>query len=92
MKRLLWIGVCWLLSGCAGVTVSSVSPNAYLAERRGDVLTTGALSPSAQEVLRVIGSDAEVCQSQDTNCRRLLADATGLTEEQRLSALAEVWL
>jgi pimeloyl-ACP methyl ester carboxylesterase len=92
LRPYLFICAALLLSGCAGVTVSSVSPAAYLAERRGDVLTTGALSPSAQEVLRVIGSNADECQSQNTQCRRLLTESTGLTDEQRLSALAEVWL
>ena len=81
-----------LLTGCAGVTVGSISPAEYLAQRRGDVLTTGKLSTSAQEVLRVIGSDADLCASNDQACRRALADSPGLTDEQRLSALSEVWL
>ena len=33
------------LTGCAGVTVTSISPAKYLAERRGDVLTTGSIGP-----------------------------------------------
>lgn len=81
-----------LLAGCAGVTVGSISPAEYLAQRRGDVLTTGKLSTSAQEVLRVIGSDADLCAGNDQACRRALADSPGLTDEQRLSALSEVWL
>jgi triacylglycerol esterase/lipase EstA (alpha/beta hydrolase family) len=81
-----------LLTGCAGVTVGSISPAEYLAQRRGDVLTTGKLSTSAQEVLRVIGSDADLCRKNGQACRQSLADSSGITDEQRLSALSEVWL
>lgn len=81
-----------LLTGCAGVTVGSISPSEYLAQRRGDVLITGKLSTSAEEVLRVIGSDADQCTTNGQDCRQALADSTGLSDEQRLSALSEVWL
>lgn len=81
-----------LLAGCAGVKVGSISPAEYLAQRRGDVLTTGRLSTSAEEVLRVIGSDAELCGKDGPACRSALADSPGLSDEQRLSALSEVWL
>lgn len=81
-----------LLAGCAGVKVGSISPADYLAQRRGDVLTTGKLSTSAQEVLRVIGSDADLCGKSGPACRAALADSPGLSDEQRLSALSEAWL
>ena len=81
-----------LAAGCAGVKVGSISPAEYLAQRRGDILTTGKLSTSAQEVLRVIGSDADLCRRDGQACRQALADSAGITDEQRLSALSEVWL
>ena len=81
-----------LLAGCAGVKVGSISPADYLAQRRGDVLTTGTLSTSAQEVLRVIGTDADLCRKDGPACRNALAGSPGLSDEQRLSALSEVWL
>ncbi|MGJ7552377.1 esterase/lipase family protein [Variovorax sp. RB3P1] len=81
-----------LLAGCAGVKVGSISPAEYLAQRRGDVLTTGTLSTSAQEVLRVIGTDADLCRKDGPACRNALAGSPGLSDEQRLSALSEVWL
>ncbi|QNK66987.1 esterase/lipase family protein [Variovorax sp. PAMC26660] len=81
-----------LMAGCAGVQVGSISPAEYLAQRRGDVLTTGRLSTSAQEVLRVIGSDADLCSKDGQACRQALADSPGITDEQRMSALSEVWL
>jgi triacylglycerol esterase/lipase EstA (alpha/beta hydrolase family) len=79
-----------LLTGCAGVSVTSVSPSKYLAERRGDVLTTGRLSESAQDVLRVVG--IVDCRERPLPCRDALGVAQGLSEEQRLSALSELWL
>ncbi|MFT4268167.1 MAG: alpha/beta fold hydrolase [Xenophilus sp.] len=79
-----------LMSGCAAVSVSTITPSEYLAERRGDVLTTGRLSVAAQEVLRVVGIDD--CREQPLACRQVLGPATGITDEQRLSALSELWL
>ncbi|WCM94968.1 alpha/beta fold hydrolase [Acidovorax sp. NCPPB 2350] len=81
-----------LLGGCAGVTVSSVSPRDYLVQRRGDALTTGRLSPASEEVLRVIGSDANDCERDAAACRAALAASTGIDDEQRLSTLSELWL
>jgi triacylglycerol esterase/lipase EstA (alpha/beta hydrolase family) len=92
LPALLCAALLLTLTGCAGVTVGSISPAEYLAQRRGDVLTTGKLSTSTQEVLRVIGSDADLCRDGGQACRRALATSAGLTDEQRLSALSEVWL
>ena len=56
MRRWLgWLVLCigaLLLGGCAGVTVSSISPSSYLAERRGDVLTTGPVHGLLKTVRR----------------------------------------
>lgn len=86
----LLLAVAWLLSGCAAVSVSTISPGDYLAERRGDVLTTGRLSERAREVLRVIG--IQDCQEQPEACRQTLKNAQGITDEQKLSTLSELWL
>ena len=88
--RLACLLVALLLCGCAGVTVSSISPAQYLAERRGDVLTTGRLSETAQEVLRVAG--IADCRERPLPCRDAVVASEGLSEEQRLSALSELWL
>ena len=93
MKRWSWAGLgllLLLLTGCAGVTVSSISPSDYLAERRGDILTTGRLSSTAREVLRVVGITD--CRDQPLACRGALERSGGLSEEQRLSTLSELWL
>lgn len=80
------------LAGCAGVKVSAVSNDDYLALRRGDVLTTGNLSTSAGTALQVVGSDEKRCRADLPACRQVLEGNIGLGDEQRLSALAELWL
>lgn len=80
-----------LLTGCAGVKVSSIQPSDYLAERRADVLTSGHLSPATRESLRVMGSEAKPCLADAAACRTALRSSAGLSDEQRLSALAELW-
>ena len=81
-----------MLAGCAGVKVTAVSNNDYLAQRRGDVLTTGNLSASAVAALQVVGSDEKRCLADLPACREALDSTTGLRDEQRLSTLAELWL
>jgi pimeloyl-ACP methyl ester carboxylesterase len=80
-----------LLTGCAGVKVSSIEPSEYLAQRRADVLTSGTLSAATRESLRVIGSESKPCLAQADLCRQQIRQAIGLSDEQRLSALAELW-
>ena len=81
-----------LLSGCAAVTVSAISPADYLQQRRGDILTTGKLSAAASEVLRIIGSDIAACETNTGSCRADLARSELLSDEQRLATLSELWL
>ena len=54
----LVLALATLLTGCAGVTVRTTDPATYLAERRSDVLTSGELSPAAQEAMRVLDLDS----------------------------------
>lgn len=81
-----------LASGCAMVSVGSVSSEDYLSARRGDVLTTGNLSASARTALQVVGTDEARCNTGIAACRDLLIASIGLSDEQRLSTLAELWL
>lgn len=80
------------LSSCAIVSVGSVSSEDYLSARRGDVLTTGKLSASARTALQVVGIDEARCNSNILACRKALIASAGLGDEQRLSALSELWL
>ncbi len=80
------------LSGCAMVTVKSVSAGEYIAMKRGDILTNGTLSVATLETLRVLGLEEGPCRKQITHCIETLQQADGLTDERRLATLAEVWL
>jgi len=79
-------------AGCAGVKVASVSSSDYMALRRGDVLTTGELSVYAGTALQVVGIDKKKCDNEGAACRKALIETIGLHREDRLSALAELWL
>jgi pimeloyl-ACP methyl ester carboxylesterase len=81
-----------LLAGCAGVKVSSTPTRDYMAQRRGDILTTGQLSAAATTTLQVVGSDRAACVATPPKCRDLIGATSGLSDEQRQSALAELWL
>src|SRR5699024_8533524 len=81
-----------MLSGCAGVTTVSVSTNDYMTQRRGDILTTGQLSSAASVALQVAGISEKQCRTALQQCRVTLANNIGLDNEQRVSALAELWL
>jgi pimeloyl-ACP methyl ester carboxylesterase len=84
--------ITFALSGCAMVSVGSVSSEEYLSARRGDVLTTGQLSASARTALQVVGTDQERCKTNIAACRQSLIASIGLSDEQRLSTLSELWL
>lgn len=95
MKRmiplfLLW--VCIALAGCAGVKVSFVSSSDYMSLRRGDILTTGELSAYTGAALQVVGIEKKQCDKQSAFCRQALMETIGLHSENRMSALAELWL
>jgi len=95
MKRitflfLLWI--CMIPAGCAGVKVSFVSSSDYMSLRRGDILTTGDLSAYTGAALQVVGIEKKQCDKQGAFCRQALMETIGLHGENRMSALAELWL
>lgn len=81
-----------LLSGCAGVKSVSVSTNDYMSQRRGDILTTGEMSSAVGVALQVAGINEKQCRTTPEQCRSQLAENIGLDDEQRMSALAELWL
>lgn len=81
-----------LLTGCAGVKTVSVSTNDYISQRRGDILTTGEMSSAVGVALQVAGINEKQCRNLPQQCRSDLAENIGLGDEQRISALAELWL
>ncbi|MFA5322455.1 MAG: hypothetical protein WC373_07240, partial [Smithella sp.] len=80
------------LTGCASVKVSSVTSSDYMSLRRGDMLTTGELSVYTGAALQVVGVDKKKCDKKGVLCRKALMETIGLPSENRLSALAELWL
>ncbi|QLF94972.1 alpha/beta fold hydrolase [Pseudomonas sp. ABC1] len=65
-----------------------------MAQRRGDVLTTGELSSATVSALQVVGIADFRCRASEgePSCLERLADTDGLRAERRLSALSELWL
>jgi len=92
--RTTWLALLSLivLSGCAGVKTVSVSTTDYMSQRRGDILTTGEMSSAVGVALQVAGIDEKQCRNAAAQCRLNLAENIGLDDEQRVSALAELWL
>lgn len=70
----------------------SVSTNDYMSQRRGDILTTGEMSSAVGVALQVAGINEKQCRTTPEQCRSQLAENIGLDDEQRMSALAELWL
>ncbi len=91
-----------LLSGCAilrelgpAVEIEPMTPGEYIALKRGDILTSGKFSAATLETIRVAGldGDGEACtRPEAVACIQTLADAAGLSDERRHSALSELWL
>ena len=88
------------LGGCAilrdfqpSVAIQPTTPEEYIALQRGDILTTGSLSGRTMQTIRVTGLDMEACVlPASAQCIEALASAPGISDERRLSVLAELWL
>ena len=80
------------LAGCAAVNVAKVDTRAYVIEQRGDVLSTGVLSRATTETLRALGVGASACELAPRSCAEAVSASELVGDEQRLSALAELWL
>ncbi|WDS35821.1 alpha/beta fold hydrolase [Pseudoxanthomonas sp.] len=89
--RVLALAVLLLLTSCAMVTVETRKQHDYIAQVRGDVLTTGKLSTAAGEVLQVAGLDAKTCQRALPECTQQFQDMPGISAERRMATLAELW-
>lgn len=82
----------WLtgISGCAMVEVRSLGPEQYIAMKRGDILSTGKLSTSTDETIRVAGLDDTVCARSSLDCIDALGRAKEIDIDRRLAAMAEM--
>ncbi|MBB3229107.1 triacylglycerol esterase/lipase EstA (alpha/beta hydrolase family) [Luteibacter sp. Sphag1AF] len=79
-------------SACNMVGIRQVAPRDYVNERRSDVLSTRRLSDSTIQTLNVVAVPPDDCVANLTPCENTLAHSLGLNDEQRYSALAELWL
>jgi pimeloyl-ACP methyl ester carboxylesterase len=80
------------LGACAMVGVSQVKPHDNVAERRADMLGSGRLSDGTVQALNVVAQTADVCTHEFAGCTDTVIHSSGLTEEQRLSTLSELWM
>lgn len=99
LRALLPVVAVLLLGGCAvlkelrpAVEAKPLSPGEYIAIKRGDILTTGALSAATAQTIRVTGLEAGACGQPSRECIQALAEIPGLSGERRLSAQAELWV
>ncbi len=69
-----------------------MSSSDYTALRRGDILITNKLSVYTGAALQVVGINKKRCDDEGASCRKALMETIGLNNENRLSALAELWL
>lgn len=80
------------LNACAMVGVSHVKTDDYVNQRRADVIGSNRLSDRTVQSLNVVALAVDSCQREFAGCTDTVARSAGLTDEQRLSALAELWL
>jgi pimeloyl-ACP methyl ester carboxylesterase len=80
------------LAGCSVVGTRAVSSRAFLADQRSDVLNTSRTSDGTRQVLSIFALDDSTCRKQFTACAGRVAGSPALTDEQRTSTLAELWL
>lgn len=92
VRVFIWMLAGLLLSGCAGVKVVEMGASDYMSLRRGDILSSGKLSTFTRSSLQVVGIDDSVCVRDSATCRNALMTIGVMDDEQRLSALSELWL
>lgn len=80
------------LSACAMVGVSQIKPHDYVAERRADVLGSSRLSDGTVQALNVVALTTDTCARAFADCTDTVTRSPGLTDEQRLSTLSELWM
>lgn len=90
--RCVALAVLLCLNACAMVGVRHVKTTDYVNEQRADVIGAGRLSDGTVQSLNVVALTTDDCRRAFADCTDTLARSAGLTDEQRLSALAELWL
>lgn len=78
------------LQGCAMVKLQSLKTDAYIDAERGDILTTGQLSATSKESIRVLGLSPDDCGRRPPPCLEAVLHSDGLDDERRLATTAEL--
>lgn len=81
-----------LLSGCAMVRIKNVSPERYFEQRRGDILSTGELSPATRQEMGLLSLDTKACLSAPEPCSGTLIGSEEIKSADSLAAAAELWV
>jgi len=92
IQRGIVLAALFVLSACAMVDVKHVTSRDYVTERRADVLGARRLSDNTAQALNVVALTADGCEKAFAPCSDTLLRSSGLNDEQRLSALSELWL
>ena len=74
------------------VNMKQISSRDYVTDRRADVLGTKRLSDGTVQTLNVVALTTDGCEKAFVSCSNTILQSQGLNDEQRLSALAELWL
>jgi triacylglycerol esterase/lipase EstA (alpha/beta hydrolase family) len=74
------------------VGVSRVKSHEYISAQRNDVIATGRLSDQTAQSLNVVALNPDTCAKTFDDCTQTVGHSPGLDDEQRLSALSELWL
>lgn len=90
--RVIAVAVLLLGNGCAMVGIHHLAQRDYTAQRRSDVLNARSLSDSTVQSLNVVALSRDDCAANFPRCTHTLLYSDGLDDEQRLSALSELWL
>ncbi|WP_189385605.1 esterase/lipase family protein [Advenella faeciporci] len=88
------------LGGCAilnnfqpSVAVRPITPNEYITLQRGDILVSRQLSALTIQTIRVAGLNMDKCVTHLLlDCTLALTNTKNISDERKLSALAELWL
>ncbi|BDU23190.1 alpha/beta hydrolase [Dyella sp. GSA-30] len=74
------------------VGVSRVKSHEYISGQRNDVIATGRVSDQTLQSLNVVALNPDACTKAFDACVDTVKASAGLNDEQRLSALSELWL
>lgn len=88
------------LNGCTilnsfqpSVTVRPITPNEYITLQRGDILVSHQLSALTIQTIRAVGLNTDECVTHLLlDCTLALTNTKDISDERKLSALAELWL